>query len=123
MFLFVFLMIRRPPRSTRTAPLFPYTTRFRSHEAQRVAHLPGRLTEHLVPEPGPLGSMVARSAVALLQLKDESEVAEPDDVVCEFKLLAGPRGELGLGEGEFTPEGQTIQLRHILFEGDRKSVV
>src|SRR3546814_3634806 len=23
-------MIRRPPRSTRTAPLFPYTTRFRS---------------------------------------------------------------------------------------------
>src|SRR3546814_10026846 len=29
MFLF-FLMIRRPPRSTRTAPLFPYTTLFRS---------------------------------------------------------------------------------------------
>src|SRR3546814_19636738 len=24
-------MIRRPPRSTRTATLFPYTTRFRSH--------------------------------------------------------------------------------------------
>src|SRR3546814_15377127 len=29
MFLF-FLMIRRPPRSTRTDPLFPYTTLFRS---------------------------------------------------------------------------------------------
>src|SRR3546814_15672678 len=27
---FVFLMIRRPPRSTRTYTLFPYTTRFRS---------------------------------------------------------------------------------------------
>src|SRR3546814_13293017 len=27
---FVFLMIRRPPRSTRTDPLFPYTTLFRS---------------------------------------------------------------------------------------------
>src|SRR3546814_17331732 len=26
----VFLMIRRPPRSTRTDTLFPYTTRFRS---------------------------------------------------------------------------------------------
>src|SRR3546814_8711311 len=24
-------MLRRPPRSTRTATLFPYTTRFRSH--------------------------------------------------------------------------------------------
>src|SRR3546814_17739410 len=30
-FLFFFLMIRRPPRSTRTDTLFPYTTLFRSH--------------------------------------------------------------------------------------------
>src|SRR3546814_12332086 len=29
-FIFVFLMIRRPPRSTRTNTLFPYTTLFRS---------------------------------------------------------------------------------------------
>src|SRR3546814_17577530 len=29
-FIFFFLMIRRPPRSTRTATLFPYTTLFRS---------------------------------------------------------------------------------------------
>src|SRR3546814_20327225 len=28
--IFVFLMIRRPPRSTRTDTLFPYTTLFRS---------------------------------------------------------------------------------------------
>src|SRR3546814_9423271 len=32
---FFFLMIRRPPRSTRTDTLFPYTTRFRS----RVFHV------------------------------------------------------------------------------------
>src|SRR3546814_8585649 len=30
MYCFVFLMIRRPPRSTRTDTLFPYTTLFRS---------------------------------------------------------------------------------------------
>src|SRR3546814_11857035 len=30
MFSFFFLMIRRPPRSTRTDTLFPYTTLFRS---------------------------------------------------------------------------------------------
>src|SRR3546814_11929687 len=30
-FLFFFLMIRRPPRSTRTDTLFPYTTLFRSY--------------------------------------------------------------------------------------------
>src|SRR3546814_12434132 len=32
-----FLMIRRPPRSTRTDTLFPYTTLFRSHTAFEVA--------------------------------------------------------------------------------------
>src|SRR3546814_7641183 len=30
-FIVCFLMIRRPPRSTRTDTLFPYTTLFRSH--------------------------------------------------------------------------------------------
>src|SRR3546814_12359072 len=34
-FLFFFLMIRRPPRSTRTDTLFPYTTLFRSLRAVR----------------------------------------------------------------------------------------
>src|SRR3546814_12150775 len=34
---FFFLIIRRPPRSTRTDTLFPYTTLFRSHQAQRAA--------------------------------------------------------------------------------------
>src|SRR3546814_6473462 len=31
--LFFVLMVRRPPRSTRTDPLFPYTTLFRSQSA------------------------------------------------------------------------------------------
>src|SRR3546814_2708038 len=31
-----FLMIRRPPRSTRTDTLFPYTTLFRSHRWRTV---------------------------------------------------------------------------------------
>src|SRR3546814_12840712 len=34
--LFFFLMIRRPPRSTRTDTLFPYTTLFRSIEFEQV---------------------------------------------------------------------------------------
>src|SRR3546814_14602722 len=32
-------MIRRPPRSTRTDTLFPYTPRFRSHQPHQVADL------------------------------------------------------------------------------------
>src|SRR3546814_12599508 len=52
--LFFFLMIRRPPRSTRTDTLFPYTTLFRSHaEAQaegiaRVDLADGLVVEGLV---------------------------------------------------------------------------
>src|SRR3546814_14545003 len=35
-FLFFFLMIRRPPRSTRTDTLFPYTTLFRSFSVTTI---------------------------------------------------------------------------------------
>src|SRR3546814_7638062 len=38
-FLFFFLMIRRPPRSTRTDTLFPYTTLFRSVCLSDPAHV------------------------------------------------------------------------------------
>src|SRR3546814_12861473 len=37
--MFFFLMIRRPPRSTRTDTLFPYTTLFRSYELRREHRL------------------------------------------------------------------------------------
>src|SRR3546814_18821976 len=43
-------MIRRPPRSTRTDTLFPYTTLFRSrrrcHHHRRVAKIFGLVTDH-----------------------------------------------------------------------------
>src|SRR3546814_19103258 len=39
-----FLMIRRPPRSTRTDTLFPYTTLFRSPLAGRVTDQTATLT-------------------------------------------------------------------------------
>src|SRR3546814_12152785 len=40
--LFFFLMIRRPPRSTRTDTLFPYTTLFRSRRRKALRHFVGR---------------------------------------------------------------------------------
>src|SRR3546814_14816244 len=50
---FFFLMIRRPPRSTRTDTLFPYTTRFRSRRIAQV--LPNTTDEDLVLTRGILG--------------------------------------------------------------------
>src|SRR3546814_5310295 len=43
-------MIRRPPRSTRTDTLFPYTTLFRSALGRRVGHADQRAPEHLPVE-------------------------------------------------------------------------
>src|SRR3546814_1792130 len=48
--LFFFLMIRRPPRSTRTDTLFPYTTLFRSICGTDDRMLPtARLIEPVIP--------------------------------------------------------------------------
>src|SRR3546814_5947050 len=51
--LLFFFMIRRPPRSTRTDTLFPYTTLFRSHTRRDRRRQPTRATG---PEPGPAGA-------------------------------------------------------------------
>src|SRR3546814_2077551 len=54
--LFFFLMIRRPPRSTRIDTLFPYTTLFRSEERPRPIdrrveeNQPGRAKLRLIAE-------------------------------------------------------------------------
>src|SRR3546814_7593397 len=41
---FFLLMIRRPPRSTRTDTLFPYTTLFRSRAQQQLGEIDDTLT-------------------------------------------------------------------------------
>src|SRR3546814_19002488 len=43
-------MIRRPPRSTRTDTLFPYTTLFRSDSSLRVRRLEG-IKSHILASP------------------------------------------------------------------------
>src|SRR3546814_973785 len=67
-------MIRRPPRSTRTATLFPYTTLFRSQFRERRAvgpaddralgdHLPARRRPAAPPEPALRGGAGGHSHV------------------------------------------------------------
>src|SRR3546814_18711010 len=59
LFVFFFLMIRRPPRSTRTDTLFPYTTLFRSGASWcapsvSTGRLGGRFTEQDMTAPLPI---------------------------------------------------------------------
>src|SRR3546814_18048199 len=47
-------MIRRPPRSTRTDTLFPYTTLFRSYRcrAEKILHLDTEKIPYITMQPG-----------------------------------------------------------------------
>src|SRR3546814_6381871 len=63
---FFFLMIRRPPRSTRTDTLFPYTTLFRSgrwrgQQFSRLATPLGKIDSLTPNTSSPLSWMLARS--------------------------------------------------------------
>src|SRR3546814_20780715 len=54
-------MIRRPPRSTRTDTLFPYTTLFRSRRLDRWPHPARRVVQRLVPEVIGIGMVVVHA--------------------------------------------------------------
>src|SRR3546814_2240396 len=78
--LFFFLMIRRPPRSTRTDTLFPYTTLFRSRPRSprgtlqpAPAHGPLRA---LGPQPVEDGGDQCRDAQPLVQARSEEHTSE-----------------------------------------------
>src|SRR3546814_9474204 len=61
-------MIRRPPRSTRTDTLFPYTTLFRSTRSSRRRlrkYFARRRKEDLIPTPFVLSLSQHRSSLAL----------------------------------------------------------
>src|SRR3546814_8994900 len=63
-------MIRRPPRSTRTDTLFPYTTLFRSGKR----HDPGVIDDHVDP-PEPLDSKVDQ-VLDILATRSEEHTSE-----------------------------------------------
>src|SRR5256885_16330936 len=74
-FLFFFLMIRRPPRST----LFPYTTLFRSGASIRV-------TVNPAPWPGPALAALMSPPRARRSEEHTSELQSPCNLVCRLLL-------------------------------------
>src|SRR3546814_11538509 len=67
-----FLMIRRPPRSTRTDTLFPYTTLFRSQPASRgfqIDSAPLGIFDELILA-DPRNAEIARVGMAEIKARD-----------------------------------------------------
>src|SRR3546814_17986090 len=72
---FFFLMFRRPPRSTRTYTLFPYTTLFRSQTKQAAASAIEAAGGHYVDVALMAPVNPARLAIQLLLSGSEAESA------------------------------------------------
>src|SRR3546814_16765340 len=102
MLYFFVLMIRRPPRSTRTDTLFPYTTLFRSlledHAAWEIivrgSSAGGNLAAALMLRardeglPFPAGLVLATPELDLTESGDSFQTNEGIDVVLKGSLMA-----------------------------------
>src|SRR3546814_20466730 len=73
-------MIRRPPRSTRTDTLFPYTTLFRSRSRLMPA---GKLHPH---------RKTCRQRARIFVELDLGQVTQPRRVVADQRVVRGERG-------------------------------
>src|SRR3546814_19881553 len=76
---FFFLMIRRPPRSTRTDTLFPYTTLFRSSARPARASTPalgGGRTNPSKPKETFMNRRLTREEQVMRTLLDKGHISE-----------------------------------------------
>src|SRR3546814_8216863 len=99
---FFFLMIRRPPRSTRTDTLFPYTTLFRAQQGVDGAEAALRRDPALVAAGG---VQAHRIALAQRQVRDDQRRVQR---VVEVRQRARPLRRGGLRSEEHTSELQSL---------------
>src|SRR3546814_9309233 len=104
-------MIRRPPRSTRTDTLFPYTTLFRSsmHTLNELAIFRARLLrEHRQP-----GGAMAEASISQL---DETIISRPatnpDEGIAKLELAPDLTAAKGKTKIVQLIEGALLVLRH-----------
>src|SRR3546814_15029550 len=81
-------MIRRPPRSTRTDTLFPYTTLFRSLKGREPSH-----NVRFRPEAGPPSSEICSASQIAHALQFRPEALFVECVLLEFAAALYPEQE------------------------------
>src|SRR6056297_2431843 len=111
-FFFFFLMIRRPPRSTRTDTLFPYTTLFRSPDA-------GLEPQHVALDVRSVAFgtrlEIARREVGLAHVERLAHVLEPGSQLAVRLRQLGP-----LGRGRPTLALLRADVQHALAHDRRR---
>src|SRR3546814_899599 len=128
-----FLMIRRPPRSTRTDTLFPYTTLFRSAGEIAVFERDVRLFggAAVVVDAAAVDGTLAGVQVVQLRRAECGAVGSADQQRVDGPpFQAAAVGELALGAPGIAvlviatghAQVQAVQHRHAQFAGDRPAV-
>src|SRR3546814_11789757 len=115
LFVFIFfLMIRRPPRSTRTDTLFPYTTLFRSPLPPDLGQQPRRLglVEHHRPRRPAIRKGEPVQLVEDARSRRRRKTADREDA------------QMRIAQSRFEPAGQRLvgQQRTIGRESSRERV-
>src|SRR3546814_10538977 len=86
--LFFFLMIRRPPRSTRTDTLFPYTTLFRSASWAKLYGVPLMCNEFGVYRDGGAAETDRAKYLAdVVHILNEHRIARSEEHTSELQSL------------------------------------
>src|SRR3546814_12768493 len=98
-------MIRRPPRSTRTDPLFPYTTLFRSMQAAMVQSL----------SPSRMRGMMAALYVAVVTIAGLG-IAPTVTALLSDHVFGGP---MGIGKALAATTGGALVLAMVLILAGR----
>src|SRR3546814_20823971 len=117
-------MVRRPPRSTRTDTLFPYTTLFRS-DPQRLARLdrrdliPGEV-QRRVKHAEEYGRAKVDSALVDPDI-DRIPVADPARKTADHHRRPGKAARIGGDRAVPCKGGQIFRPSHPRQDADRKS--
>src|SRR3546814_15528828 len=109
MFLIFFLMIRRPPRSTRTDTLFPYTTLFRSGPSRKKCGVGAARSRRRGHGHARLDGSQARATVAGMAMKERKDGDRQRASLCADHTQvkrAGPKLEAG-------PKASAMEARQI----------
>src|SRR3546814_11068373 len=115
LFLCFFVMIRRPPRSTRTYTLFPYTTRFRS---LAMATVPAMAQDATAAPQQPAASQTKYDGDAIVVTGITKQDANIQDTPIAITAFSGETlTEQGIGKVDeiatFTPGFNKIGRAHV----------
>src|SRR3546814_5885498 len=109
-------MIRRPPRSTRTDTLFPYTTLFRSACDLRAGHRL-HLFDRIVGLP--TREIAARAIDPFGRARRLGSGRAKDEQLAQFAADAGPQAAAAFAVAAAELRRQRVEFAAQLFERDR----